>query len=153
MKSFKSIFTGIFLIFSLSNTVNAQTLDSPNVESEIKEAAHKEQNAFKEGNCEQVLDLMDNEITFLANGKKVPSKQIISKFCNSIPRPFKEPISDKLEIYALSNESGYTIRTFEYPKDDTTNMQEYVTKIWKRIEGKWKITHLHSTVKEIPISD
>ena len=152
MKTIKTALIGIFLIFTFSNPANAQKQDLIDVKSEISQAAYLEQNAFKEGNCEQVLDLMDNEITFLANGRKVNSKQIIGKFCNSIPRPFKKPINDTLTIYPLTNESGYTIRTLVYPKDDKTKMQEYVTKIWKKTDGNWKITHLHSTVKEVAVS-
>tara|TARA_R110002073_G_scaffold279026_1_gene442831 strand:+ start:70811 stop:71272 length:462 start_codon:yes stop_codon:yes gene_type:complete len=153
MKSMKTLIVGIILIFNISNTIKAQTLDLENVKSELKEAALKEQNAFKKGDCDQVLSLMENDITFLANGRKVPSKQIVGKFCNSIPRPFKTALIDKLDIYPLTNESGYTIRTLEYPNDEETKMQEYVTKIWRKANGKWKISHLHSTVKKVPITN
>lgn len=152
MKSFKTSIIAIILIFNISNTIKAQTYDLTSVESEIREAALKEQNAFKKGNCNKVLNLMDQNITFLANGKKVPSKEIIRKFCNSIPRPFKTAAIDKLDIYPLTNDTGYVIRTLEYPNDEKTKKQEYVTKIWKKTNGKWKITHLHSTVKKVPVS-
>jgi ketosteroid isomerase-like protein len=152
MKSIITALIGILLILIFSNLANAQNPDLTDIKSEIREAVDLEQNAFKEGNCKQVLDLMDDEITFLANGRKVNSKKIIGKFCNSIPRPFKKPISDTLIIYPLTNESGYTIRALVYPKDDKTKMQEYVTKIWKKTNGGWKITHLHSTVKEVAVS-
>ena len=153
MNSFKTISVVISLIFYASLAVTAQNLDITKIKSEIQEASLKEQKAFKEGNCDQVLQLMANEITYLANGRKVPSKEIIAKFCNSIPRPFKKADIDTLEIYPISNESGYTIRTLEYPNDEKTKMQEYVTKIWKKSDGEWKIIHLHSTVKEVPISE
>jgi len=120
------------------------------VKSEIKEAAMTEQAAFKKGDCEKVLALMSDDITFLANGRKVPSKQVVGKFCNSIPRPFKTAQVNTMDVYPLSETTGYVIRTLKYPKDENTMMLEYVTKIWKKIDGNWKITHLHSTVKEMP---
>jgi hypothetical protein len=57
---------------------------------------------------------------------------------------------DTMEIYPLSDDSGYTVRTWEYPKDEKTKTFEYVSKIWSKTEGKWKISLLHSTAKEIP---
>ena len=77
---------------------------------------------------------------------------MVEKFCNSIPSPFKKPIIDRLDIYPLTIDTGYVVRTLEYPNDDTTKMQEYVTKIWRKTNGVWKISHLHSTVKKVPIS-
>jgi hypothetical protein len=145
MKSILLIF--IFTVFTVGH---AQDLES--VKLEIKTAALKEQYAFKKGDCKQVLDLMEENITFLANGRKAPSKDIIAKFCKSIPRPFKKATIDKLEFFALTLTSGYSMRTLVYPKDENTNIEEFVTKIWNKTNGKWKISHLHSTVKEAPIT-
>jgi len=138
------------LLFLGFASIYAQDLEI--IKSEIKEAALLEQNAFKNGDCTQVLEMMEDDITFLANGNKVPSKSIIENFCNSIPRPFKTLTIDQLDIYPLTKDSGYTIKSLEYPNDDNTNMQEFVTKIWRKTNGEWKISHLHSTVKKIPIS-
>ncbi|MCK7591243.1 nuclear transport factor 2 family protein [Subsaxibacter sp. CAU 1640] len=147
------IFSILSLIIVLTSTkLFSQALDIENIKSEIKVAALMEQEAFKKGDCEQVLSLMAADITFLANGNKVPSKEVVMKFCNAIPRPFKTPTSDTLEIYPLTETSGYTIRKLEYPKDDATNIREFVTKIWVKTDGEWKITHLHSTLKETPSS-
>lgn len=153
MKLFKTICAGISLILVSSTSVNAQDFDMATIKSEIKAAALKEQNAFKKGECDKVLGLMEDSITFLANGNRVPSKQIVGKFCNSIPRPFKEAFVDKLDVYPLTNKSGYVIRTLEFPNDEKTKMQEYVTKIWRKTDGEWKISHLHSTVKKVHIKD
>ena len=129
-----------------------QEFDEEVIKAEIQKAALTEQAAFKKGDCDQVLAMMSDDITFLANGRRVPSKQVVGKFCNSIPRPFKKATTNQLDIYALSATTGYVIRTLKYPKDETTMMLEYVTKIWKKTDGNWKITHLHSTVKEKPDS-
>lgn len=149
MKTIKTILLIAMFVVISANTSNAQTTDFIQVKAEIKQAATQEQNAFRNGECEIVLALMDNNITFLANGRRAPSIEMISKFCGTIKRPFKEPILDSIETYPLTNDSGYSIRTLEYPKSETTKMQEFVTKIWKKIDGQWKIIHLHSTVKEI----
>ena len=150
MKTIRFLALSLFLTFAFSRLGKAQEINLEQVKSEIEAASAKEQQAFKEGNCDQVLDLMDDKVTFLANGRRVPSKEIIAKFCSSIPRPFKNPTVDTMEIYPLSDDSGYTVRTLEYPKDEKTKTLEYVTKIWRKTEGKWKISLLHSTVKETP---
>nr|WP_321245022.1 nuclear transport factor 2 family protein [uncultured Psychroserpens sp.] len=140
----------LLLLISSYALCNGQTDSS--VRSEIEAATLKEQKAFKDGKCSEVLESMDDDISFLANGKKIPSKTIIEKFCNSISRPFKTPTVDKLDIYPLSGNSGYTIKTLEYTTDDSTKTQEFVTKVWQKTNGKWKISHLHSTVKKVPIN-
>jgi len=153
MKTINTILLSFLLLGSPLYTLTAQTIDVEAIKSELKEVTQKEQDAFKSGNCEQVVALMAPDITFLANGRKAPSIKMIETFCNAIPRPFKQPISDNLEIHVLSNDVGYTIRSLEYANDETTKMQEYVTKIWKKTDGHWKISHLHSTVKQVSISD
>lgn len=140
----------LFFLITSYTMCNGQTDSS--IRTEIKTAAFMEQNAFKNGKCSEVIEYMDDNISFLANGKRVASKTIIEKFCNSIPRPFKTPILDKLDIYPLTNDTGYTIRTLEYPYDENTKKQEFVTKIWRKTNGKWKISHLHSTVKKVPLN-
>lgn len=153
MKVLRTISIITISIFSISSALSAQELDLKTVTSEIKAAALKEQNAFKKGDCAQVLEMMEDNITFLANGRKVTSKKIIQKFCNSIPRPFKTAHIDTLAIYPLSKETGYSIKTLEYRTDEDTKTQEYVTKIWRKTNGQWKISHLHSTVKKVPINN
>jgi ketosteroid isomerase-like protein len=153
MKTFKNKLFTCLLVLSTTITLNAQTIDLESVKAEITEAALKEQNAFKNGDCTTVLDMMEPNITFLANGNSVPSKKVIEKFCNSLARPFKEAIVDTLEIYPLTMESGYTIRRLEYANDAEAKMQEYVTKIWRKTDGQWRISHLHSTVKKVSISE
>ncbi|MDP5082568.1 MAG: nuclear transport factor 2 family protein [Winogradskyella sp.] len=143
----------INLIFLIAMTTIGHSQELELTKLEIKDVALQEQNAFKQGNCGKVLELMTDDITFLANGKKIPSKSIIGKFCNSISRPFEKPTIEKLEIYPLTKETGYTIKTLQYISDDKTQMQEHVTKIWKKTNGNWKIHHLHSTIKQVPSSE
>ena len=151
MKHYSNLLIPLFFYFIILPTANGQSYDSSMVRTEIEKAALAEQNAFKEGDCDKVLDYMDDEITFLANGRRAPSKMMIGKFCTTIPRPCESPTVDKLEIHPISETTGYVIRNIEYPKDEKTKISEYVTKIWKKTDGKWRITHLHSTVKEMPL--
>lgn len=94
---------------------------------------------------------MDENITFYANGRHAPSKEMISMLCQKIPRPFNELGSENLEVYPLTANSGYVVRKLEYDKNDRIKVKEVVTKIWKKSNDQWKIVHLHSTVKEVPI--
>ncbi|NHF60857.1 SnoaL-like domain-containing protein [Flavobacteriaceae bacterium TP-CH-4] len=151
MKIIQNSVAVLFLVLGTINRTSAQTEDMEAVKTEIQATALREQQAFKSGDCTTVLNLMESDITFLANGRRVPSKGVVGKFCNSIPRPFKKPTMDTLQIYPLSSDTGYAIRTLEYPKDEKTKMKEFVTKIWRKTNGEWKISHLHSTVRELPI--
>ncbi|WP_204345619.1 amidohydrolase family protein [Psychroserpens algicola] len=150
MINFKSILSFLVLAFGIGMMGFSQNMKA--IKSEIKSAALIEQEAFKNGKCSKVMSMMHDSITFLANGRKVPSKSVIEKFCNTIPRPFKTPTIDKLDIYPLTHETGYSIKTLEYPFDEDSKMQEFVTKVWKKTEDKWNIIHLHSTVKKVPIT-
>lgn len=142
-------FITILLLLTIVGSAFAQESADLSIKTEIELAVAKEQKAFKNGDCDTVLSMMDDNITFLANGNKVPSKQVIGKFCNSMSRPFKTPLADTIEVFPLNSTSAYTIRTLEFSKDENTNMHELVTKIWKKTDGIWKIMHLHSTVKEV----
>ena len=149
----KILNTIISLSFALqfSSAVIAQSSNLDIVKTEIERSELKEQEAFKKGHCNDVLEAMEDDISFIANGNRIPSKAVIEKFCNSIPRPFKKPTVSQLDVYPLTNTSGYTIKTLEYPLDENKKIQEYVTKIWRKTNDIWKISHLHSTVKEVPI--
>ena len=147
MKTLKRLLIFIFGI-SMCQITYAQ-LDVEQLKRELKEVTAKEQQAFKKGDCTKVLDMMEDSITFLANGNRVPSKEVIGKFCNSLPRPFQKPMSDALEFYVLDSTSGYSLRNLVYLNKKGIKIQEYVTKIWRKTDGQWKISHLHSTVKEL----
>lgn len=149
MKIIRTIRIGVIGMTLFTSTVYAQTIDFDLVKYEVNQAVTKEQNAFKKGDCDTVLSLMDDNITFLANGRRAPSKEMIGRFCNAANRPFKTPLFDTIDIYPLRNDTAYTIRKLEFLKDETTKVEEFVTKIWKKTDGNWKIVHLHATVKEL----
>ncbi len=139
---------GLYIsILGFSKTAYAQNTDLFSVKVEIEQAAAMEQAAFETGDCETLISFFDDSVSFYANGNKAPSKEMIASFCKNIPRPFKNK-SDKilLEVFPLSENTGYTVRTF-WGKEEPSKIVEVVTKIWKKTDSKWKIIHFQSTVK------
>ena len=149
MKKFSKVTTFLILTFSLWINLQAQENAFESVRAELQHMTEMEQQAFITGDCEKVISLMDDNITFFANGRKAPSKMMIQNFCENIPRPFEKPSSNNSEYYALTENSGYVIRIIEFSNDEVVYKKEIVTKIWKKDESGWKIKHLHSTVKVI----
>jgi ketosteroid isomerase-like protein len=141
---------GLNVVIGSSNSICAQDISLEQVKLEVEEVTLKEQGAFKDGDCETVLNLMHDDITFYANGRSAPSKNVIKKFCEDIPRPFKGLSTGNLTVYPLTSNSAYVVRTLEFEKNEKILVREIVTKIWNRFNGEWKMVHLHSTVKEIP---
>ena len=139
-----------YIIFGLSTTGFAQEENLESVRAEIQQMNDKEQDAFINGNCEELMTLMDENITFIINGRKAPSKGFILNMCQKMPRPFGKPALSNTKIYVLTKDSGYVVRMMELAKDDgTIYKKEVITKIWKKTKDGWKMTHLHSTVKDV----
>ncbi|WP_410484688.1 nuclear transport factor 2 family protein [Spongiivirga sp. MCCC 1A20706] len=140
----------MMLLFCFCFIANAQQFDVASIKKEVQKASELESKFFVNGDCEKVVDLMADDITFHANGKKVPSKEMILTFCKKVRRPFKKPISINIDYHVLSENTAYTIRTMDLGKNQIISQKETVTKIWKKYDDGWKITHLHSTVKKVP---
>lgn len=146
MNNFKS--TILFLtVLWIGSSLQAQEENLDLVETEIRQITEIEIEAFKTGDCEKATSFMDNNITFYGNGRKVPSKKIIKKFCFGLNRPFEKPSSIETNYYPLSKNSAYVIRTMEFHKDEELYKKEIVTKVWRKGKDGWKIIHLHSTIK------
>ena len=64
-------------------------------------------------------------------------------------RPFEKSSTIETKFYPLDSNSAYVVRIMEFAKNDHLYKREIVTKIWKRTNEKWKIVHLHSTIKLI----
>ncbi|THD69809.1 hypothetical protein E7Z59_05640 [Robertkochia marina] len=150
MKTIIPILVSLMFIGS-TQSLFAQDASLEKARQEVQKLTEKEQQAFSNGNCEVVLDLMSENITFYANGNPSPPREMIRKFCEKVPRPFKTPEQETLKYYPLNSETVYVVRTMEYTKNANTRIKEIVTKIWNMENGAWKIVHLHSTVKEIPL--
>ena len=133
----------------MSSCIQVQEENLEDVKSIIIELSEREINAFKSGDCATMINLFADNITFYANGRKAPNKEMILGFCKRIPRPFEEPSYLQTEYIPISNNSAYLIRTMEFSDGEKVNKKEVVTKIWIKGKDGWKISHLHSTIKKI----
>ena len=128
---------------------NAQNENLGEIKSEIMDMTQLEIEAFKSGECDKFIDLFDDNITFYADGRKAPNKEMILGFCKRVPRPFEKPSSIEMEYFPLTKNSAFVVRTMEFAKDEKVYKKEFVTKIWVKGSNGWKITHLHSTIKKL----
>lgn len=140
-----------FLLFALLVTIktNGQQNNLENIKSEIMVMTKMEIAAFKSGECEKFIDLFDDNITFYADGRKAPSKEMILGFCKRVSRPFEKPSTVEMEYFPISENSAYVVRTMEFTNDEKVYKKEVVTKIWVKAPSGWKIKHLHSTIKKL----
>jgi hypothetical protein len=116
---------------------------------ELLAVAMEEQKAFSGGDCDKIESLMDKEITFYANGRRMTHEQV-GNFCRAIKRPFgsgRSPIEDKITPFRVSETLGYTVRDFRWENRDNEVVHEVVTKIWRKSEDGWKMIHFQSTVQ------
>ena len=112
---------------------------------ELVEMNRLEQAAFVEGECEELLGLLADDISFYANGRKM-TKDAVGVFCERIPRPFPAPGEEQSRVQALSPEAGYVVKTLTFPG---TSRVEVVTKIWRKGSNGWKMRHFQSTVTDL----
>jgi len=138
----------LMLLLGAITTVYGQDGNSESVKAKIMELSKIEIDAFRNGECETMLNLFDDNISFYANGKKA-SKEMVLGFCKQIPRPFEKPSHLDTEYIPISSTSAYVIRIMDFSKDGIVYKKEIVTKIWVKGINGWKIVHLHSTIKEL----
>lgn len=112
---------------------------------QLTEMDRLEQEAFVEGNCDELLEHLADDISFYMTGRKV-TKDAVGDFCRRIPRPFPETGEKKTRIEAVSPDAGYVVRTMTFPG---TPRVEVVTKIWRRRAEGWKMVHFQSTVTDL----
>jgi len=129
-------------------------LGAPAIADELEfEAAHQEliemnrleQEAFVAGNCEELLDLLADDISFYANGREM-TKAAVGVFCERIPRPFPGTGETQLRIQAVSPDAGYVVKTMTFPG---TPRVEVVTKVWRKGDDGWRMEHFQSTVTDL----
>lgn len=145
--SYKLVYFIVFFTGFVLN-INAQEENLDDVKSKIIELSEIEINAFKNGDCETLIDLFSDDLTFFTDGRKAPGKEMILSFCKRVPRPFEKPTLIETEYIPISKNAAYVIRVMEFSKDGEIYKKEIVTKIWIKGINGWKITHLHSTIKE-----
>lgn len=111
---------------------------------ELTEMNRLEQEAFVEGNCEDLLDMLADDISFYANGREM-TKEAAGTFCRRIPRPFPGTGEVRVRIQPVSRDAGYVVKTMTFPG---TSRIEVVTKFWRKGAEGWKMEHFQSTVTE-----
>jgi ketosteroid isomerase-like protein len=137
------------LAFAAIFNSNAQIMELDEVKTQIIEMNDKEMGAFKSGDCKTFIDLIADDATFYLDGRKAPKKEMIFGFCNRVPRPFEKASNVTIDFFPTSKNSAYVIRIMEFSKDEKVYKKEIVTKIWLKGDDGWKISHLHSTIKEL----
>jgi hypothetical protein len=125
-------------------------IDKETLIAELISVSAKEQEAFKRGDCETVKMSFDDNAQVYLNGKKVPSVEMLYNFCKSVPRPFSKPGENKLYAYAISNSTGYTVRILDLEDKDSLGnyTREVITKVFNKIDDKWKIVHMNSSISK-----
>jgi ketosteroid isomerase-like protein len=123
--------------------------------AEIQAIQDERNQAFVEGNCERVVEVFDESVTFYTRGRLVPSLQAVLNFCRQVERPFSETPVRRTRINALSENAAYIIQNFEFSSDsadgESVMMHEVITSIWSKGDAGWKIVHFHVSID--PIAD
>ncbi len=123
------------------------TLAIASVEEVLMAAAEAETKAFKDGDCDTLMAHMGEDLTFYANGRRM-NREMVRNFCENIPRPFGQtPTEDETSAFAISDTAGYTVRDFTWVDKKGRTVHEIVTKIWRKQDEQWVMTHFQSTVK------
>ena len=147
----KTLIVIVSLLF-IPHYLFAQNSDQSDLEAEIEQITNDEQNAFVSGDCEALMEIFAEDVTFFANGMKINDRSRIRGFCESMPRPFPgKPKSENLEIHILTPTSAYTVKTMELIGKNEVHNKETITKIWVKLDGKWRMQHLHSTVTPLKV--
>jgi uncharacterized protein (TIGR02246 family) len=140
----------------LSTDVHAQVLSDVQRESiraEVQAIQNQRNQAFADGDCERVIELFDESVTFYTRGRHVPSLQAVLNFCRQVERPFSETAVRRTRINALSENAAYVIQNFEFPSNsaggESVMMHEVITSIWSKGSDGWKVVHFHVSIDPI----
>ena len=143
MRSFIPL--SLVCVFSIAAPAFADQTELEAVERELSEMNRLEQEAFVAGDCEEMLDLLADDISFYANGREM-TKRDVGIFCSRIPRPFPATGESRTRVLPISADAGYLIKTITFPDSPKV---EVVTKIWKKGADGWKMVHFQSTVTDL----
>jgi uncharacterized protein (TIGR02246 family) len=142
----------------ISADLHAQVLSDlqrETIRAEIEAIQDQRNKAFVDGDCERVVELFDENVTFYTRGRRVPSLQAVLNFCRQIERPFPETAARRTRINVLSDDAAYIIQNFEFPSDGADGVSvmvhEVITSIWSKGSDGWKIVHFHVSID--PIQD
>lgn len=98
----------------------------------------------------------EKQPVFVSNGWVVRSKPALSTACESMvaPRTGATFIVDTLTAHALSPGSAYVVRegayTINYRDGRTETLRLIMTTVWERLDGQWRMVHLHESFPTPP---
>lgn len=97
----------------------------------------------------------DGKPTFVSNGFVVQTAAELRELCVGLvePRTGATWDNDFRVVHVLSNDAAYVVRKGTYTinfKDRKTQVVDpVITTIWSRIDGDWKMVHLHESSVEM----
>lgn len=130
----------------------ASAASGDQVRTAIEHVHQLEQEAFIMGDCAAMASFYTDDVTFYANGRKLPSTAALVQLCERIPRPFERSADMHDRIQVLSETAAYLVRVLEFPPGADTpdrHKREVVTKIWSKVEDGWKIVHFQSSISVV----
>ena len=140
--SIRLLLGGLFLALFATLPLAAQNLAQ--AEAELKLAHTTETEAYMRGECSVILALLDEDVSFYANGGESMLRDDIKNLCSQARRPFSTPIADNTTIKALSPTTGYTVRVIEHDGTPRGHAKTVTTKVWEKGKDGWKVVHFQS---------
>lgn len=125
--------------------------DHDPVVAEIEASLRAEIASFESKDCDAVVAFYeDREPLFVVGGRTMPGRADLSAACPGItariPDGATRPVASE-HIYALSPRSGYSVTEFRIPSGPGgPPTSQFVTKVWSKAGGSWRIVHVHESV-------
>lgn len=153
----RCILAVVFLGGLISTDLSGQVLSDvqrETISAEIEAIQNQRNQAFVEGDCERVVELFDERVTFYTRGRHVPSLQAVLNFCRQVERPFSETAVRRTRINVLADNAAYVIQNFEFASDSAEGgsvmMHEVITSVWSKGRDGWKVVHFHVSIDPVP---
>lgn len=152
----KFLASAVLMVVSMP-AMNLAAQDFPEREAkviqwDIELLEEKRDQAFRNGECEEVIGHFDENVVFYARGRRLPSISAILELCRRAPRPFPIPKSRTRQIHALSEDTAYVVRVMDFEPTfgrEGNLIREVETTLWLRSGRGWKIVHFHLSVTPI----
>lgn len=132
-------------VYAMHTPLAAQDPTLEAAHQELVELNRLEQERFISGDCDGLIELLSEDISFYANGRKL-TRDGVGQLCARMPRPFSKTGEETTQIHMISADGGYVVKVMTFPGSDRI---EVVTKVWRRGASGWRMVHLQSTVTDL----
>jgi ketosteroid isomerase-like protein len=123
------------------------------VRAELEALERERAAAFVSGECEKVVSFFDPEVVAYINGRRIPSTTAMLEACKRVTRPFPTDDATANQIRVLGDTAAFTLQVFELqPAEDGVMRREVITRLWSKIDERWRIVHLHVSINEVSSS-